>query len=61
MGEIFEKRLEDCQNMKTYSKQKQRALDDLATAYLQDGKPLDDRLHIVNSIKSIFLFLLKKV
>ena len=37
--------------MKEYSKRKQRALDDLATAYLQDGKPLDDGLFIVNSIK----------
>ena len=51
MGEIFDKRLEEISKMKTYSKQKQRALDDLATAYLQDGKPLDQGLFIVNSIK----------
>ena len=51
MGEVFNKRLEEAQNMKTYSKQKQRALDDMATAYLQDGKPLDQGLFIVNSIK----------
>lgn len=51
MGEVFNKRLEEVSKIKTYSKQKQRALDDMATAYLQDGKPLDDGLHIVNSIK----------
>ena len=51
MGEIFDKRLKEVSSMKTYSKCKQRALDDMATAYLQDGKPLDDGLHIVNSIK----------
>ena len=51
MGEIFDKRLKEVSNMKTYSKQKQRALDDLATAYLQDGKPLDQGLHEVNKIK----------
>ena len=37
--------------MKGYSKRKQRALDDLATAYLQDGKPLDQGLHDVNKLK----------
>jgi hypothetical protein len=51
MGEIFDKRLKEVSNMKTYSKRKQRALDDLATAYLQDGKPLDEGLHEVNKIK----------
>lgn len=51
MGEVFNKRLEEVRNMKTYSKRKQRALDDLATAYLQDGKPLDQGLHTVNKIK----------
>ena len=51
MGDQFNKRLKEVSHMKTYSKQKQRALDDLATAYLQDGKPLDDGLRIVNSIK----------
>ena len=51
MGEQFNKRLEEISKMKTYSKQKQRALDDMATAYLQDGKPLDQGLFIVNSIK----------
>ena len=50
MGEIFDKRLEEISKMKNYSKRKQRALDDLATAYLQ-GKPLDDGLHEVNKIK----------
>lgn len=51
MGEKFDNRLEEIKKIKTYSKQKQRALDDLATAYLQDGKPLDQGLFIVNSIK----------
>ena len=51
MGEIFDKRLEEISKMKIYSKQKQRALDDLATAYLQDGKPLDQGLYEVNKIK----------
>lgn len=51
MGEVFDKRLKEVSNMKTYSKRKQRALDDMATAYLQDGKPLDQRLFVVNSIK----------
>lgn len=51
MGEIFNKRLEEVSKMKEYSKRKQRALDDMATAYLQDGKPLDQGLFIVNSIK----------
>ena len=51
MGEIFDKRLKEVSNMKGYSKRKQRALDDLATAYLQDGKPLDQGLHEVNKIK----------
>ena len=51
MGEIFNKRLEEISKMKGYSKRKQRALDDLATAYLQDGKPLDQGLHEVNKIK----------
>ena len=51
MGEIFDKRLKEVSKMKTYSKRKQRALDDLATAYLQDGKPLDQGLYEVNKIK----------
>ena len=51
MGEVFNKRLEEISKMKIYSKRKQRALDDLATAYLQDGKPLDEGLHEVNKIK----------
>ena len=51
MSEIFNKRLEEISKMKIYSKRKQRALDDLATAYLQDGKPLDQGLHEVNKIK----------
>ena len=51
MGEIFNKRLEEISKMKGYSKRKQRALDDLATAYLQDGKPLDQGLHDVNKLK----------
>ena len=51
MGEIFDKRLKEVSSMKTYSKRKQRALDDLATAYLQDGKTLDQGLHEVNKIK----------
>ena len=51
MGKIFDKRLEEISKMKIYSKRKQRALDDLATAYLQDGKPLDQGLHEVNKIK----------
>lgn len=51
MNEIFSKRLEEISKMREYSKRKQRALDDLATAYLQDGKPLDEGLHEVNKIK----------
>ena len=51
MGEVFNKRLEEISKMKIYSKRKQRALDDLATAYLQDGKPLDEGLHEVNKLK----------
>lgn len=51
MGDIFDKRLEEISKIKEYSKRKQRALDDLATAYLQDGKPLDEGLHEVNKIK----------
>ena len=51
MGEVFNKRLDEISKMKEYSKRKQRALDDMGTAYLQDGKPLDQGLFIVNSIK----------
>ena len=51
MGEIFNKRLSEVQNMKSYSKTKQRALDDLATAYLQHNIPLDEGLKEVNTIK----------
>lgn len=53
MGKIFDKRLKEISEIKIYSKRKQRALDDLATAYLQDGKPLDQGLHDVNKYKKV--------
>ena len=51
MGEIFDKRLKEVSNMKTYSKRKQRALDDLATAYIQRDKSLDQGIYEVNKLK----------
>ena len=53
MGENFDKRLKEISELKTYSKTKQRALDDLATAYIQNDIPLDDGLKQVNTIKKV--------
>ena len=52
MGEKFNNELSKIQNMKVYSKRKQRALDDLATAYISDSyNGLDESLIAVKSAK----------
>ena len=51
MGELFNKRLEEISKIKEYSKWKQRALDDLATVFIQRDKSLDQGIHEVNKLK----------
>ena len=52
MGEKFNNEISKVQTMKIYSKQKQRALDDLATAYISDSLgDLDQSLIGVKSIR----------
>ena len=52
MGEKFNNELSKIKNMKTYSKVKQRALDDLATAYISNSyNGLDESLIAVKTLK----------
>ena len=52
MGEKFNNELSKIKNMKTYSKVKQRALDDLATAYISNSyNSLDESLIAVKSMR----------
>ena len=51
MGERFNEELKKISEIKTYSKRKQRLLDDLATAYIQHDTPLDKALVSVKSLK----------